>query len=36
LQRRKEALVAGNYEAGGRAAAALDAADIERLFRPLG
>jgi superfamily II DNA or RNA helicase len=36
LQQRKKALAAGIYEAGGNAAAALDAADIERLFEPLG
>jgi superfamily II DNA or RNA helicase len=36
LQQRKKALAAGIYEAGGNAAAALDAADIERLFQPLG
>jgi superfamily II DNA or RNA helicase len=35
LQQRKKALAAGIYEAGGNAAAALDAADIERLFQPL-
>jgi superfamily II DNA or RNA helicase len=36
LQQRKKALAAGIYEAGGNAAAALDATDIERLFEPLG
>ncbi len=36
LQQRKKALAAGIYEAGGSAAAALGAADIERLFEPLG
>jgi len=36
LQQRKKALAAGIYEAGGNAATALDAADIERLFEPLG
>ena len=36
LQQRKKALAAGIYEASGNAAAALDAADIERLFEPLG
>jgi superfamily II DNA or RNA helicase len=36
LQQRKKALAAGIYEAGGNAATALDAADIERLFQPLG
>ena len=36
LQQRKKALAAGIYEAGGSAAASLDAADIERLFEPLG
>jgi hypothetical protein len=36
LQQRKKALAEGIYEAGGNAAAALDAADIERLFQPLG
>ena len=36
LQQRKKALAAGIYEAGGNAAAALEAADIERLFEPLG
>ena len=36
LQQRKKALAAGVYEAGGNAAAALDEADIERLFEPLG
>ena len=36
LQQRKKALAAGIYEASGRAAAALDAADIERLFQPVG
>jgi SNF2 family DNA or RNA helicase len=36
LQQRKKALAAGIYEAGGNDAAALDAADIERLFEPLG
>jgi superfamily II DNA or RNA helicase len=36
LQQRKKALAAGIYEAGGNAAAALDATDIERLFQPLG
>jgi SNF2 family DNA or RNA helicase len=35
LQQRKKALAAGIYEGGGNAAAALDAADIERLFQPL-
>jgi len=35
LQQRKKALAAGIYEGGGKAAAALDAADIERLFEPL-
>ena len=32
LQQRKKARAAGIYEAGGNAAAALNAADIERLF----
>jgi SNF2 family DNA or RNA helicase len=36
LQQRKKALAAGIYEAGGNAAAALAAADIEHLFAPLG
>jgi SNF2 family DNA or RNA helicase len=36
LQQRKKTLAAGIYEAGGNAAAALDATDIERLFQPLG
>jgi SNF2 family DNA or RNA helicase len=36
LQRCKKALVAEIYEAGGNAAAALDAAYIQRLFEPLG
>jgi len=36
LQQRKKALAAGIYEAGGNSAAALDVADIERLFEPLG
>src|SRR6266850_2475906 len=36
LQQRKKALAAGIFEAGGNAATALDATDIERLFRPLG
>ena len=36
LQQRKKALAAGIYEASGNAAAALEAADIERLFEPLG
>src|ERR1700730_11507335 len=36
LQQRKKALAAGIYEGGGNAAAALQAADIERLFEPLG
>ncbi len=36
LQQRKKALAAGIFEAGGSAAAALEAADIERLFEPLG
>ena len=36
LQERKKALAAGIYDAGGNAAAALQAADIERLFEPLG
>jgi hypothetical protein len=36
LQQRKKALAAGIYVAGASAAAALDAADIERLFQPLG
>jgi hypothetical protein len=35
-QQRKKALAAGIYQAGGNAAAALAAADIERLFTPLG
>jgi superfamily II DNA or RNA helicase len=35
LQQRKKALAAGIYEGDGNAAAALDAADIERLFEPL-
>ena len=35
-QQRKKALAAGIYQAGGNAAAALTAADIERLFTPLG
>jgi SNF2 family DNA or RNA helicase len=35
LQQRKKALAAGIYDGGGNAAAALDAADIERLFEPL-
>jgi SNF2 family DNA or RNA helicase len=35
LQQRKKALAAGIYEGAGSAAAALDAADIERLFEPL-
>jgi SNF2 family DNA or RNA helicase len=36
LQQRKKALAEGIYEAGGNAAGALEAADIERLFEPLG
>ena len=36
LQQRKKALAAGIYEPGGNAGAALEAADIERLFEPLG
>jgi len=36
LQQRKKALAAGIYEAGGNAAAALDAAEIHPLFEPLG
>ncbi len=36
LQARKKALAAGIYDAGGKTAAALEAADIERLFEPLG
>jgi superfamily II DNA or RNA helicase len=36
LQQRKKALAAGIYEAGGSSGAALGAADIERLFEPLG
>jgi hypothetical protein len=36
LQQRKEALAAGVYEAGGSGGAAPEAADIERLFEPLG
>jgi superfamily II DNA or RNA helicase len=36
LQQRKKALAAGIYEVGGNAAAALGAADLERLFEPLG
>jgi hypothetical protein len=36
LQPRQKALAAGIDEVGGNAAAALDAADIERLFQPLG
>src|SRR3984893_18224220 len=36
LQERKRALAAGIYEGGGNAAAALEAADIQRLFEPLG
>jgi superfamily II DNA or RNA helicase len=36
LQERKKALAAGIFEAGGTAASALDAADIARLFEPLG
>ena len=36
LQQRKKALAAGIYQAGGNAAAALAAADIEHLFTPLG
>ena len=36
LQQRKKALAAGIFEAGGNAASALAAADIERLFEPLG
>jgi hypothetical protein len=36
LQQRKKALAAGIFEAGGSAAAALEASDIERLFQPLG
>ncbi len=36
LQQRKKALASGIYEAGGSAAAALGAADLERLFEPLG
>ena len=35
LQQRKKALAAGIYEGGGNAAAALEAADIERLFEPM-
>jgi hypothetical protein len=36
LQQRKKALAAGIYEAGGSSGAALEAADIERLFEPFG
>jgi SNF2 family DNA or RNA helicase len=36
LQQRKKALAAGIYDGGGNAAAALGAADIERIFEPLG
>jgi hypothetical protein len=36
LHQRKKALAAGIFEAGGSAATALEAADIERLFEPLG
>jgi superfamily II DNA or RNA helicase len=36
LQQRKKALAAGVFAEGGNAAAALDAADIARLFEPLG
>jgi SNF2 family DNA or RNA helicase len=36
LQQRKKALAAGIFEAGVGAAAVLEAADIERLFEPLG
>jgi hypothetical protein len=35
LQQRKKALAGGIYGADGNAAAALDAADIERLFEPI-
>jgi SNF2 family DNA or RNA helicase len=35
LQQRKKGLAAGIYEEGGNTAAALEAADIERLFEPL-
>ena len=36
LQQRKRALAAGIYDAAGGAAAALEGADIERLFEPIG
>ena len=36
LQQRKKALAAGIYEAGGSTGTSLEAADIERLFEPLG
>jgi SNF2 family DNA or RNA helicase len=36
LQQRKKALAAGIYDAAGSAAAALEGADIERLFEPIG
>jgi hypothetical protein len=35
-QQRKKVLAAEIYDGGGNAAAPLDAADIERLFEPLG
>jgi SNF2 family DNA or RNA helicase len=36
LQQRKKALAAGIYQAAGGTGAGLEAADIERLFEPLG
>ena len=36
LEQHKKALAPGIYEAGGNAAAALEAIDIERPFEPLG
>jgi hypothetical protein len=36
LQQRKKALATGIYDAAGSATTALEAADIERLFEPVG
>jgi SNF2 family DNA or RNA helicase len=36
LQQRKKALAAGIYQSAGSTGAGLEAADIERLFEPLG
>jgi hypothetical protein len=36
FQQRNKAVIAGIFEAGGNAAAAPDAAEVERLFEPIG